>query len=299
MDITEADKMQVARVMVNHANIIVIHSGNVINWGNLKRGVSQNSSEELLATLKCAIIAWTTSIGNELAGIQEPLNKLNISNKEFKHRFNEQPREKLQISAKIFLSHWRPSLIREAVSEVCTSLGVSKLDTVITSFPVTILGGIEENDDTIHHSVDVHRVKPVWKEMEELVEKGIVRLIGVTDFDKTSLEELHQFATVKPSIDQICMANCCDVPSDLLEFSRQHDIELLSHNDAPEILSEKSLQKLMHSTIPDAKPHELSLSYAVRYSVVMKCRGIVEAKGFMVRAERKSTGNGDAEYGFF
>lgn len=47
MDITENDKFQMARMMLNHANAIVMHSGNIINWFTLKKGVNPKSSEEV------------------------------------------------------------------------------------------------------------------------------------------------------------------------------------------------------------------------------------------------------------
>ena len=42
---------------------------------------------------------------------------------------------------------------------VCSSLGISKLDTVIASFPVTIVPGVEENESIVQQSIELDKVK--------------------------------------------------------------------------------------------------------------------------------------------
>jgi len=38
---------------------------------------------------------------------------------------------------------------------------------------------------------------------------------------------------VKPAINQVNLTTCCVIPQDLTEFAKEHDIQLLTHNDPP------------------------------------------------------------------
>lgn len=298
MNILEKDdRVDMARMVIGHANNLRIHSGNIINWYSLKRGIGHESSEELHDSVENTITAWTSSIGLDLMSIEEPLGIVDITNRLLVKKFEKDEREKLKFSVKIFLTQWRTELIRQAVDQVCQSLEVRSLDSVIISFPMTPLVDVTNNNNG--SMPEFSKVKMIWKELEHLVEAGYISHIGVTDFDKSGLEELCKSSKIKPSIDQIGLSNCCTVPADLIEFSKEYDIELLSHNDTPEILTTRSFQSLMQDTIPDMNSREWSPSYVARYSVILRCRGIVEAKGYVVGAERKLYSNGIEEYSFF
>ncbi|KAF6145831.1 hypothetical protein GIB67_028826 [Kingdonia uniflora] len=48
-----------------------------------------------------------------------------------------------------------------------------------------------------------NRLKPTWKVMEALVESGLVRAIGVSNFSVRQIEELLQFANIVPAVNQV------------------------------------------------------------------------------------------------
>lgn len=293
MNIIERDgEIDMARRVIGRANTLRIHSGNILH--TLKNRVGQKSSEELRDCVENTINAWKSSPKLDAISTEEPIAMVEITNKPLVKKFEKDEREKLKFSVKIFLTQWRPELISQAVDQVCQSLDVSFLDSVIISFPVApLVDSITSNNNNKKSAVpEFDKVKMIWKELEHLVDTGRISHIGVTDFDKEGLEELHKWSKIKPSIDQIGMSNCCTVPADLIEFSREYDIELLSHNDAQEILTPKSFQSLMQDAIQGMNSSGWSPSYVTRYSVILQCRGIVEAKGYVVGAERKVTSNG-------
>ena len=56
----------------------------------------------------------------------------------------------------------------------------------------------------IHHPIENKEYfKKTWEVLEEYYEKGILRSIGVSNFDEGLLREMEAFATVKPAVNQI------------------------------------------------------------------------------------------------
>lgn len=272
--------MEVAQRLVDRADTVVIHSGNIINSYSLKKRVGQKSSDELADSMKNTFAAWSEAVGPDSMTIPDPLHTLNISNAALSKTYSEERRTKLKISAKIFLNEVEPRLVRNAIENVCTTLNVRDIDTAIVSFPEKIPG------DYIEDSFS--KILAVWREIEAMVQEGLIKHVGVTDFDKAAMNELYQSADVKPTIDQIRMPSCCTIPDELVEFSELYDIELLSHDDSVDILPKKSFQNIMEDKFPNStSASEWLPSYVVRYSAIAKYRGIVRSKGYIVEAGRK------------
>ncbi|KHJ75877.1 hypothetical protein OESDEN_24505, partial [Oesophagostomum dentatum] len=55
---------------------------------------------------------------------------------------------------------------------------------------------------------------------------------GVSDLDVDRLRLLYDAAKEHPpTIDHYSIDGCCTVPSELVEYAKTHDIQLLTHND--------------------------------------------------------------------
>ena len=68
--------------------------------------------------------------------------------------------------------------------------------------------GLSYLDSYLIHTPDVARrgggIKKVWPQMEKLVEDGLVRSIGISNYDTPELlEELFAIAKILPSVNQI------------------------------------------------------------------------------------------------
>ena len=75
------------------------------------------------------------------------------------------------------------------------------MDTIILAFPST-----PDSELTLDHMI------PIWKEAELVHKEGVAREVGVADLDKDRLEELYNWATLKPRVDQVNVAHCCTIP---------------------------------------------------------------------------------------
>lgn len=161
----------------------------------------------------------------------------------------------------------------------CSVLGIAQLDSVIIASPPT--------EDGVNLSLE--HLQPYWEELENLVQNKKIVAIGTSDLDKTQLEQLYQWAQVKPNSNQVNLASCCVMPPDLTAFAKQFDIQLLTHNDPKELLSEASFQEALQESIPGIQAHEWVPLWLLRYSVIVKSRGIIKSKGYILQAKRRGS----------
>jgi len=105
----------------------------------------------------------------------------------------------------------------------------------------------------------------------------------------------------KPNIVQINLATCCVVPPALETFTKENDIQLLTHSDPcgkhlflkfirltfilvsfiwffAEILPQERLEDIFGITA--------RLYWIIRYQIHVKCRGILSSKGYLLHINK-------------
>ncbi|KFO38036.1 Glutamate--cysteine ligase regulatory subunit [Fukomys damarensis] len=195
-------------------------------------------------------------------------------------KINPDEREEMKVSAKLFIvGSNSSSSTRNAVDMACSVLGVAQLDSVIIASPPI--------EDGVNLSLE--HLQPYWEELENLVQSKKIVAIGTSDLDKTQLEQLYQWAQIKPNSNQVNLASCCVMPPDLTAFAKQFDIQLLTHNDPKELLSEASFQEALQESVPDIQAREWAPLWLLRYSVIVKSRGIIKSKGYILQAKRRGS----------
>ncbi|XP_009466645.1 PREDICTED: glutamate--cysteine ligase regulatory subunit [Nipponia nippon] len=220
---------------------------------------------------------WSSKIGQDLN--QEIREVLECTVAQAIEKINPEERDELKVSAKLFIVGSNSSSIRDAVDLACSALGVAQLDSVIIAPPPA-------EDGT---SLSLEYLQPYWQELETLVQNKKIVAIGTSDLDKTQLEQLYLWAQVKPSSNQVNLASCCVMPPDLTAFAKQFDIQLLTHNDPKELLCEASFQEVLQESIQNTNAHEWIPLWLLRYSVIVKSRGIIKSKGYIMQAKRNAS----------
>ncbi|XP_077882898.1 glutamate--cysteine ligase regulatory subunit isoform X3 [Ictidomys tridecemlineatus] len=187
-----------AGALLARARTLHLQTGNLLNWGRLrKKCPSTHSEEEFPDVLECTVSHAVEKI-------------------------NPDEREEMKVSAKLFIvGSNSSSSTRNAIDMACSVLGVAQLDSVIIASPPI--------EDGVNLSLE--HLQPYWEELENLVQSKKIVAIGTSDLDKTQLEQLYQWAQVKPNSNQVNLASCCVMPPDLTAFAKQFDIQLLTHND--------------------------------------------------------------------
>jgi len=182
-------------------------------------------------------------------------------------------RLELKLTVKIFVSTLNYESISDAINQVMSDLGVTFIESVILSVP-------EEHKNLC-------QLQTLWAALEEQVACNRVYSLGISDLSKQQLEELFDWSKVKPRINQVNLTSCCVIPPDLNEYAKEKEIQLLTHNDPPVILSADELRTLLSGVFKSSIDClEWQPSWVARYSVLIKCRGVIKSKGYLMRAVR-------------
>lgn len=215
----------------------------------------------------------------------------------------------------------RATQTREALDLVMKELHVPSIDLLIVSFPGIYFDEEEDCPDKISTRGPVEaEPEPLegqikaWKILEALQKEGLVRKLGIAEFGKDRLEQLLEKVQIPPSVDQINLRDCCSVPKDLMALAKNKSVELLVHNDCSNVLPRGTTRELLGcgetgagvlaeaSKAGDKRKSlhgeesrngdnsaglrgEVQPQWVVKYTAVVRNRGVVENKGYFACAE--------------
>ncbi|XP_049834169.1 glutamate--cysteine ligase regulatory subunit isoform X1 [Schistocerca gregaria] len=254
---------------------IYMHTGNILNLNEVKKKAGQNPTDELIESLKI-----TLSKG-DVKAVEEDSVKIQRLDDDTQTGITSEDRKGLKIGIKVFVSSPKKETLCEALETMFLALNVDFVDSLVLAYPskaesTTLLPELQE----------------MWTVLEDYTERQKLYTIGVSDIDTDIFVALHNWAKIKPSIIQINLASCCVVPPALQEFTKQNDIQLLTHSDPfgnygeeREILPKSSLNSVFDFT-GQGETTSLELSWALRFQVHVKCRGVLASKGYVVCIQR-------------
>ena len=176
------------------------------------------------------------------------------------------------------------------------------IDLLIVSFPGVSFDADDEDEEEPQWSQysegeDLSAMVETWEALEYLHSKGTVKQIGLSEFGSERLEKFLPKTKVRPSVDQINVRDCCVVPKTLILYAKQERIELLTHNDCTNILPSGTVRELLGTGEKGAGvlagPEEASQGlkgevepqWVVKYTAVVRDRGVIENKGYFAMAE--------------
>ncbi|KAL7292954.1 glutamate--cysteine ligase regulatory subunit [Trichogramma pretiosum] len=232
-------------------------TGNILQYNELKKKAGLNSRDELSEALKI-ILSDFKSKGDST----EIPNDANINSENL-------DRKELKIAVKVLLSKLDPTNLREAFDRVFEVLNTEVIESLVVHL---------EKEETGDNILPV--LQNLWKVLEEYHNNKRLVSIGVSDVDTDKFIQFYNWANIKPNIIQINLATCCVVPPALQEFTKQNDIQLLTHSDPDPIITKESLTEFFGE--------QTELNWVVRYQVHVKCRGVLSAKGYLIHINRSS-----------
>lgn len=218
-------------------------------------------------------------------------------------------RSEYDITVKFFLlpktrfSDWRRHL-QDAITAVLQELSVDSVDLLIISFPGVSFdadseetGGCGSNKIQASETELVDAILDVWNMVATLQVKGVALRTGVAEFGCERLKEFLSKTSHRPMVNQINVRDACEVPQSIMELAKQERIELLTHNDCTNILPQGTLRDLLGDGPNGAGllaglnaetkglEGDLSPEWVVKYTAVIRDRGVIEHKGYFASAD--------------
>lgn len=188
---------------------------------------------------------------------------------------------------------------KDAVELVLKELGVDSIDLLIVSFPGMSFEGDCEWEADKKNSQQGNDEEEIasWPVVEELYDQGTVKKLGLAEFGSEKLSRFLSRVQVRPKVDQVNVKDCCNVPPPLLKLAKLENIELLVHNDCTNILPSGTLRELLGQGVRgagvlseskrglDGMKGDLTPEWVVKYTAVVRDRGVIENKGYFAAAE--------------
>lgn len=135
------------------------------------------------------------------------------------------PREELFITSKLWNTEHHPDSVEKACKQTLKDLQLDYLDLYLIHWGIAFQPGgdaepLDKDGRAITQPVSI---RETWGAMESLVQKGLVKSIGVSNFTVTMLLDLLTYAKVKPVVNQVELHPFLPQAA-LVDFCKQHEI---------------------------------------------------------------------------
>ncbi|XP_069619213.1 estradiol 17 beta-dehydrogenase 5-like [Ranitomeya imitator] len=141
-------------------------------------------------------------------------------------------REDVYYTGKLWSTYQSPELVRHGLEKSLKDLRLDYLDLYLIDNPFEFKPGddlwpTDENGKLIYHNTDI---RDTWKAMEDCKEAGLVRSIGVSNFNHKQLELILNMPGLryKPVCNQV-ECHIYNNQAKLLEFCKSHNIVLVAY----------------------------------------------------------------------
>jgi alcohol dehydrogenase (NADP+) len=139
-------------------------------------------------------------------------------------------RDDIFVTTKLWNSNHRPERVKPAFETSLDRLRISYLDLYLIHTPFAFQPGDEQDPRDKDGNVIYDRgvtLFDTWKAMENLVDAGRCRAIGLSDVSLKQLLPIYESARIKPAVVQV-ESHPYLPETELLEFCKQKDIVLLA-----------------------------------------------------------------------
>lgn len=141
-------------------------------------------------------------------------------------------REELFVVSKVWLTFFTRERVRVGLKRSLTNLGLDYLDLYLVHWPISL----QQVDDKIFpadvngYAIDGHvDYLDTWKGMEDVLRDGLVRSIGVSNFNSEQIARILSNSNIKPVTNQV-ESHPYLSQQKLLQFCRERSIPLTAYS---------------------------------------------------------------------
>ena len=142
-------------------------------------------------------------------------------------------REDLFITTKIWATNMRKEAVLKQAKESNEKLGLGYIDLLLVHFPVPLKDNgtgflpVDENGKFLFDDVDIH--EETWRAMEETVDLGISKSIGVSNYNIRLLKSVLEVARIKPVTNQVESTPYLPQKK-LIAFAKEHGVTITAYS---------------------------------------------------------------------
>ena len=183
-------------------------------------------------------------------------------------------RSEIFIVTKLASIHHDPKLVESACRKSLTNFDMDYIDLYLMHFPV---GQVYCGDENVHGSGQLSDTDylDTWKAMEKLVDLGLVRGIGLSNFNADQTERILQNCRIRPVVNQVECHPAFNQKK-LIEFSRSRQIVITAYaplarpkpdQQWPPFLYDQTAQQLAQRY--GRTPAQICLKYLIQLGCVV------------------------------
>ncbi|KAH9289800.1 hypothetical protein KI387_033917, partial [Taxus chinensis] len=113
-------------------------------------------------------------------------------------------RHEVFVTSKLWCGDCYPQDVIPALKKSLQALKLEYLDLYLIHWPVAVKKGVTFINLTPDDAAAMD-IQGVWREMEECVELGLTRAIGVSNFSSKKIEDLLTYSKIPPAVNQVEM----------------------------------------------------------------------------------------------
>lgn len=259
------------------ANELFFNSGNVVSSNRLKKKTNQSSEDELNEVFNSTFESWLNTTNKSQL---EENKSIECRHPELYEKIDPVKKDEISISVKLFLNTFDADVLSQAIETILEEIGAEKIDTLVLSI-----------SDKIFNYSDLPKemILPLWSVVQQNVQNKTITTAGLSDFNAKYLEQLINALDDKnhvPAFNQVNLVSCCKMPEDLVEYAKINNVQLTTHNDPKEILSVENLQNNIKRHAHEYDACGWTHTWVARYTLLLKGRGILKSKGYILNAKR-------------
>ena len=178
-------------------------------------------------------------------------------------------REDLFITTKLWNTNHRPERVRPAFEASCRRLQVEYIDCYLIHTPFAFQAGDDQDPrDAFGHVLYDSGVTLIdtWRALEQLVDEGRCKSIGLSDITLPALKEIVAVARIKPAVVQV-EAHPYLPEWEMLDYCKEHGIIVLAfaplgHGMEPNVLDDEVITGIARHL--QRTPAQVLLAWAVQ-----------------------------------